>query len=175
MLSTIGLPLIQAFSHYEPAVQQELIEAYQEENARIIETDVKIFDGVIEGLTLVGCSGASQAVVTSKRRETALISMRQFKLEPYFQTVIAREDTSLHKPDPEPIFEAMRRLSVTDPKKVLFVGDSVHDLRCANRAGVDSVMVDWTYMPREELAAESPTYWISALCDISCILSNAEL
>lgn len=175
LLSTIGLPLIQAFSHYEPAIQQELIEAYQEENARILETDVRLFDGIVEGLTLIGNTGVHQAVVTSKRRETALFSIRQFDLDPYFEILIAREDTTVHKPDPEPIYEAMRRLSITDSKKVLFVGDSIHDLRCANRAGVDSVMVDWTYMPREELAAENPTYWISSLSDISCILSNAAL
>lgn len=175
LLSTIGLPLVQAFSHYAPSVQEELIEAYQEENSRILATDVKLFDGIIEGLTFVGNRGVLQAVVTSKRRETALFTMRQFRMEPYFDLLIAREDTSIHKPDPEPIYEAMRRLSITDHSKVLFVGDSIHDLRCANRAGVDCAMVNWTYMPRDEISAENPTYWISKLSDISCILSNAEL
>jgi len=58
---------------------------------------------------------------------------------------------------------------------VLFVGDSVHDLRCAANAGVDSAAVRWTYMPVNELEAEKPTYWLERLSDLSCILTNAEL
>lgn len=175
LLSTIGMPLIHAFSKYPPAVQEQLLAAYQAENARIISTDVTIFEGIREGLSEISRKGVRQAVVTSKRREIALFTMRQFELEPFFELLIAREDTTVHKPDPEPIYEAMRRLSITDLTKVLFVGDSVHDLRCANRAGVDAAVVDWTYMPREELAAEKPKYWLSSLSDISCILTEAEL
>ena len=175
LLSTIGVPLANAFINYPPDVSARLIEAYQEENARILATDVRIFDGIIDGLRAVGDKGCRQAIVTSKRRDTALFTIRQFEMEPFFDLLIAREDTTVHKPDPEPIYEAMRRLGIEDKSRILFVGDSVHDLRCANRAGVDAAMVEWTYMPKDELLAESPRYRLTTLNDISCILSDTEL
>ena len=135
----------------------------------------RIFDGITDGLSILRDMGVRQAVVTSKRREPALFTMRQFALDPYFELLIAREDTDSHKPNPEPIFAAAERLGQKDLSRVLYVGDSVHDLRCANNAGVDAAAVEWTYMPREELIAEKPKYWLSRLSDLSCILSDAEL
>lgn len=175
LLSTIGLPLVCAFSGYDPAVQELLYSEYQKENARILSTSVRVFDGIMEGLDLMCKMGVRQGVVTSKKRETALFSMKQFDMDPYFEVLITREDTDVHKPNPEPILLAMQKMEITDVSRVLYVGDSVHDLRCAGNAGVDSAAVNWTYMPVNELAAEKPTYWLDRLTDLPCILSDAEL
>lgn len=175
LLSTIGLPLMTAFSHYEPDIQKKLHDAYQQANSRLLETEVREFDGIGEGLAGVHALGVRQGVVTSKRRDTVLFTVRQFSMESYFETFVTREDTTVHKPQPEPIFLAMRKMGLSDPSRILYVGDSVHDLRCANNAGADAAAVSWTYMPKEELAAEKPKYWLSRLTDLPCILENAEL
>jgi len=175
LLSTIGLPLAFAFSGYEPAVRKSLYEAYQAENAKLLATSVRIFEGVPEGLAQLQAMGIRQGVVTSKKRETALFSMRQFELESYFEVLITREDTEVHKPNPEPLLLAMQKMGISDVSRVLYVGDSVHDLRCAANAGMDSAAVNWTYMPLSELAAEKPTYWLARLTDLPCILADAEL
>lgn len=175
LLSTIGLPLTAAFSGYKADVAQALLEAYQRENAKLLPTSVRIFDGIIEGLAQVRDMGIRQGIVTSKKRETALFTMRQFAMEPYFEILVTREDTKVHKPNPEPIFLAMRMMGITDVSRVLYVGDSVHDLRCAANAGVDAAAVSWTCMPKTELAAEKPIYWIARLTDLPCNLSDPEL
>ena len=175
ILSTIGLPLAYAFSGYDPAVQKSLYEEYQKENAKRIQTDVRVFEGIFEGLAQLQSMGVRQGVVTSKKRETALFSMNQFEMVPFFEILITGEDTEIHKPNPEPILLALETMGISDLSRVLYVGDSVHDLRCACNAGVDSAAVNWTYMPKNELAAEKPTYWLDRLTDLSCILSDAEL
>jgi len=175
LLSTIGLPLVHAFAKYEPCIQKSLYEAYQRENARILGDSVRVFDGINEGLSLLQKMGVRQGIVTSKKRETALFSMRQFEMESFFEILITREDTELHKPNPEPLFLALKAMGISDISRVLYVGDSIHDLRCASNAGMDSAAVSWTYMPKNELAAEKPRYWLDTLSDLSCILTNAEL
>jgi len=175
LLSTIGLPLAKAFSHYEPDVQKALMQSYTLANRRLISTAVRSFDGVEEGLAALKQMGVRQGVVTSKQREPAIISMRQFGLDVYFDTIVTREDTSVHKPNPEPLFLGMKNLGMEDVNRVLYVGDSVHDLRCAANAGMDSAAVNWTYMPKKDLAAEKPKYWLERLTDLSCILSDTEL
>ncbi len=175
LLSTIGLPLAEAFSHYEPDVRKALQESYIRANNRLLETAVRSFDGVEEGLSALKHMGVLQGVVTSKRRDAAMISIRQFGLEAYFDTIVTREDTTVHKPNPEPLFLGMKNLGIEDISRVLYVGDSVHDLRSAANAGMDSAAVHWTYMPKADLAAEKPRYWLERLTDLSCILSDTEL
>jgi len=176
LLSTIGLPLAFAFEGCgDPLTRQMLYEAYQKENARLLPTSVRIFDGIKDGLEALRTMGVRQGIVTSKKRETALYTMRQFGLEEFFEILVTREDTEIHKPDPEPLFLALRKMGIQDFSRVLYVGDSVHDLRCAVNAGIDAAAVSWTYMPKSDLAAEKPKYWLSRLTDLSCILPDAEL
>jgi len=175
LLSTIGLPLWDAFSAYDSDTQKALFDAYQRYNALFLVTEVAEFPGIREGLESVRNLSVLQGIVTSKRQETADITIKQFGLDGFFDVCVYRDDTTVHKPNPEPIFRAMEMAQITDASRVLYVGDSVHDLRCANRAGVDSAAVLWTYMPKEELQAEKPTYWLKTLSDISCILTDSEL
>ena len=174
LLAGIGLPLATAFSRFDPKTQQELMDAYYKYNIRLLPT-VSVFDGVMDGLRAVQALGVRQGLVTSKRSETALFTMRQFEMESFFEAQVFREDTKVHKPNPKPIFLAMKKLGIQDPSSVLFVGDSVHDLRCAANASVDSAAVHWTYMPKHELAAEKPKYWLDSMTDLCCILKDAEL
>jgi len=174
ILSTIGLPLEYAFSGYD-LFQDSLTEVYRRENAKLLADSVHVFDGVMEGLALLKSMGVRQGVVTSKKRETALFSINQFGMNPFFEVIITGEDTQVHKPNPAPLFYAMEKMGISDLSRVLYVGDSVHDLSCAGSAGVDSAAVNWTYMPKNELAAEKPRYWLDRLTDLSCILTDAEL
>lgn len=176
LLSTIGLPLTSAFRNYkDPQVFNKLHDIYLRENKKLLADSVRIFEGVEEGLAAVRDMGVRQGIVTSKRRDVALFTIRQFGIEDYFETIITREDTQIHKPNPEPILLAMEKMGITDVSRVLYVGDSIHDLRCAANAGVDSAAVNWTYMPKHELAAEKPAFWLDRLTDLSCILTDAEL
>lgn len=175
LLSTIGLPLTEAFAPYDISIRQALYDAFLEENNRLLFSSVQVFDSVAEGLAALRSLGVRQGVVTSKRRDAAVMSITRLGLAPFFETIITREDTNVHKPSPEPILTAMKKMGLKDFSRVLYVGDSIHDLRCAANAGVDSAAVNWTYMPREELAAEKPKYWLNRLTDLPCILDKAEL
>ncbi|MBN1775151.1 MAG: HAD-IA family hydrolase [Clostridiales bacterium] len=175
ILSTIGLPLWTAFRDYDEDTQKKLHDAYLRANELYLPTDVRIFPGIQEGLDVVARKGVLQGVVTSKRREPAIFTMKQFGLEKYFSVVVSREDTIEHKPAPAPLYLAAEQLGLEDMTRILFVGDSIHDLICAENAGVDSAAVDWTYMPKDQLRSLSPKYWVDNLSELSCILSGREL
>ena len=61
----------------------------------------------------------------------------------------------MHKPRPEPILEALRRLG-RDTSGACYVGDSPFDLQAAQAAGVDAIGVSWGASTAEELRAEHP-------------------
>jgi HAD superfamily hydrolase (TIGR01509 family) len=78
------------------------------------------------------------AVVTStsiREIEPLLVAAA---LRDCFQTIVAAEDVTRHKPDPEPYLEAARRLSVS---RALVVEDSDAGEAAARRAGFDVLRV----------------------------------
>ena len=63
-------------------------------------------------------------------------------LDGYFAAVVCADDTPAHKPDPAPLLECLARLGAGQ-SEALYVGDSVYDSLCAQRAGVDFALALW--------------------------------
>lgn len=62
-------------------------------------------------------------------------------LDAHVDAVVGRDTVETWKPDPAPLLETLRRLSV-DPSEAIFVGDSERDARTADRAGVEFAFVE---------------------------------
>lgn len=172
---TIGLPLWTAFKKYDEPTQKVLLETYRRVNENLLETEIKHFPGVDDMLSMVKQSGLPQGVVTSKGKDAALFTMNQFNMARFFEVFVSRDDTIEHKPNPEPLIFAAKQLGISDMSKIVYVGDSVHDIICAHAAGSASAAVGWTRMPREDLKALNPTYWLETPEQISCILNDGTL
>lgn len=61
-------------------------------------------------------------------------------LKNYFKVVISYEDTNNHKPDPEPLLLAVKKLHIK-PNEAIYVGDSESDIVAAKNAGMDFIGV----------------------------------
>lgn len=60
-----------------------------------------------------------------------------------FNIYLSSKQCKNHKPHPEPLLRALNQLNYQgDLKKVVYVGDGINDTICANRAGVDAVLID---------------------------------
>jgi len=160
IMASIGTPLEDFFLQVAPDLVEPLLQTYLEFNEARLDTHVGIFREAVPMLQKLHDLGIPLGVVTSKRRDAVMHSLHSFGLAKYFQVLISKETTSRHKPDPEPALEALRQLKLNDPGRVIFVGDSVHDLYCAQRAGCRSAIVGWTAMPVEELRAAGPDLWL---------------
>ena len=131
--------------------------AYQEEH---FEGIVSVFDGVREVLSELRKRGCKLAVATSRRRLSFNDYMDEFDMFKYFDATIVMEDVTHHKPHPESLQVAMRKLGA-NPEETLMVGDTRFDMGCAKNAGVESVMVRWShYVDDDELdeLGFTPTY-----------------
>ena len=81
-------------------------------------------------------------VVTSRTRESAQRYMDMFGIGDFFEEMVSCDDTEIHKPNPEPILLCLKKMGIT-AEEALMVGDSPFDIKCANNAGVKSVLVGW--------------------------------
>jgi pyrophosphatase PpaX len=87
--------------------------------------------------------GRRLGIVTAKRRATVQLAFDRLpELEANFEVVIGAEDTERHKPEPEPILEALVRMDAST-EVAAYVGDSPFDVRAAKAAGVHAVAVAW--------------------------------
>ena len=105
----IGRSLTETFTDLAPGRADELISHYLEWNLANHHAYVRAFDGVAD---LVGALRASDrvfGVVTSKRRNSALLSLECVGLTGLVPLLATEEDTASHKPSPEPLLHALRQ------------------------------------------------------------------
>lgn len=163
----IGLPLADFLRIYSPDRVEELMAAYLRNYDILFEQrGVPLFGGVRELLCALHERGKRLAVVTSKRLEPIEQLIAVHGLEGLFDALICREDCAKGKPDPEPVLIAMERLGAANKSEVVFVGDSIHDLRCGKNAGVDVAICDWTRMDKDTLRAAQPEHWLQSPADL---------
>ncbi|SEO58835.1 HAD-IA family hydrolase [Propionispora vibrioides] len=168
----VGTSIHNILSHFAVEPTAETIGFYKKTSAAMHDDMVLIYPGVSETLQLLKEKQVSIGLVTSKIKDLAAMGLALFSLEPFFDVLVCMEDTTKHKPDPEPVLEACRRLAVRDLSRVLMVGDSPFDIRCAKRAGVKTAVVTWSDFSPEELAAEEPDYTIASMQQLIDLLAT---
>jgi pyrophosphatase PpaX len=138
----------------------ELLEAYKEHNDGLHDT-LEAFDDLLALLPSLKAEGRKLGIVTAKRHRTVALALERFPaLEAEFDVVVSHEDTSRHKPDPDPVLFAIERLGA-EPAEAAYVGDSPFDIRAAKAAGVFAVAVGWGGIhPDDRLLAEEPDAFV---------------
>ena len=173
-IAGIGTPLaaqLRAYTENEDEVASLLARyrAYQNEHHDRLTHH---YDGAPDLLAELARRGHALGVVTSKASAIARRSLAHVGLEPFFQTIIGFDETTRHKPDPEPVFLALERLGATADRAV-FVGDSPHDIHAGNAAGVMTIAALWGPFTRETLAAARPNHFIESLAELPPVLDRA--
>ena len=166
ILATIGRPIEFAFDDAAPELRRAMADTYLAHNVAHNDERIGLFLGVPRMLDGLVRLGARIGVVTSKRRAITDRCLALFELDGRFGLVVAKEDTARHKPFPDPLLFAMERAGETDPSRVLYVGDTIHDLLCAKNAGIPCAIVGWTAMDRAEIVAAGPDFWIEEPDDL---------
>ena len=155
--AAIGGPgLIAQMRDLDPDRVDELVEVYRAHNEPLHAT-LESFEGVFDTLAELDRRGHRLGIVTAKRVATVRLALDRFPLlDDLTEVLVGAEDTERHKPEPDPVLEALRRLGAA-PGDAAYVGDSPFDIRAAKAAVVLAVAVGWGGIhPDERLAAEEP-------------------
>ena len=143
-LSTFGEKLDVSLHKFFPDHPvDDVVKIYRDWQIGRLGQYVHEFPGVLDAIRNIHNAGYKTGVVTSRHRETAVILFDMFHVHDVFDVIIDCEDTVKHKPDPEPIDLALKKLD-SEPEKTLYVGDAVFDLLTSHNAGVDFALVLWT-------------------------------
>jgi pyrophosphatase PpaX len=140
---------------FSPERVDDLVRAYREHNEPL-HSSLGCCIGMEDVLTRLRDDGCTLGLVTAKRRASVELAFSRLPLEPLFDILVTYDDTERHKPDPDPILEALRRLDAC-PADAAYVGDSPYDVAAAKAAAVFAIAVTWGAIhPREVLEEHEP-------------------
>lgn len=130
--------------------------------------DIQPFPFVMEGLQQLK-KDYPLAIATTKRTEQAIHILKTLQLRDYFEIIQGTDPGMQYKPAPDVLFEVMNKLKA-NPTRAAYVGDTVHDIKAAQVAGLKSIGVTYGYTGAEELKQQNPDHLIHCFSELTPIL-----
>lgn len=149
----IGIPLKEQSRIIAGQRALEFVDTYREVYRSL--PDSPLFPEAINTLKCLKENGYRLALVTSKIKKSVIRTIEKQQIADYFECIVTADDVAKPKPHPEPVLKALQLMEI-QPDQVLFVGDSIFDIKCGHAAGVAVAAVTWGSGTAEELAAKEP-------------------
>jgi beta-phosphoglucomutase len=129
------------------ALSQEKEEYFR---LQITKGNIKPLPGVLELLASLREVGFHQALVSSAPMKNIALLLSSLGINEDFEVIIASEDVSRGKPDPEGFLLAASKLNVEE-RRCVVIEDTVPGIKAAKRAGMGCLAIIGVY-ERESLA-----------------------
>jgi pyrophosphatase PpaX len=149
----------------------QLIEDYRTYQRANHDRLTRTYDDVLDVVSALHATGHRMAIVTSKANDIATRSLAFVGLDRYIEVMVGHDSTTTHKPNPGPVTHALAALGMR-PDQAVFLGDSPHDMRAGNAAGVITVGALWGPFSREALLAAAPRYTLDRIRDLPALIER---
>ena len=173
-VAAIGTPLdamLRRWARDDNDVEQ-LRARYREYQFANHDTMTRAYPGAVESVRALHAAGHPLAVVTSKLEAGARRSLAYVGIESCFSAVVGIDATARHKPQPEPVWHALKMLGGIPATRALFVGDSTHDMLSGNAAGVATAAALWGPFSRAQLETARPGNWLHSFDDVRTLVER---
>ena len=124
--------------------------------------------GALQALSSLHSLGAKLGVVTNSPKKHALIRLKAFGLDRFFNQMLAIEDIAKEKPDPSSLKKILFKLR-TPAGNALYVGDSSIDVKYAKSAGGVRVAL----LSNNHNSKVKADYTLASLTDLADIVTQS--
>jgi len=168
----IGLSLTVALQALFVGITDEQVDAmlgqYKYEYLEGDSTPTPLFDNAVNLLTQLKQKNKLLAVATGKGREGLNRVLKVSNTNDFFHTTrCAGEMPS--KPDPTMLNSILAELAIA-PHEAVMIGDTSHDLKMAQAAGVDSIGVTFGVHDSDTLDKYQPKKIVNSLAELQALL-----
>ena len=132
---------------------------YMRDYAENCCVDSFVYPGIPEALARMAAAGLSLSVFSNKDQKDVEKVIRHYLPGIPFACVRGRQEGVPLKPAPDGALAIAGEIGVP-PEKILYVGDSMMDMRCGGDAGMATVGVTWGFRDRAELVENLARYLI---------------
>lgn len=154
---TIGLRLDESFAtlfpHLTPDEAKACAASYRiifDENKKTIL--VQPFPNVIPTILQLHELGHSIAIASSRGRESLLAYVEQMRLQQAISAIVAADDVTHVKPDPEMALKALAQIG-GEPQDTIVVGDMIFDIQMGKSAHMKTCAVTYGNGTPDQLAS----------------------
>ena len=152
----VGTPPNEVFADILPEIGNpvSIAEAVQRKRYyyfELIRGKMEMLPGALELIEDLHRCGIKQAIASGATRIEVEAIINEFGITDYFGAVVACEDVSHGKPNPEPFLTAASRLNIS-PECCVVIEDGEYGVRAAKTCGMQAIAVLNT-QTRDELAA----------------------
>jgi len=131
------------------------------------------FDGIFELLKFLEDENIIINILSNKRDEFVQELVVHYFPDFKFRCTNGELPDVPRKPDPEAALKIAKECNIA-PDKILFIGDSIYDIKTGKNAGMKTIAVTWGYQPQDMLLKENPDFLANKPDDIiSYIKSNS--
>jgi len=164
----IGLSLTTALKELFLDITEEQIQAmlvqYKYQYLEGDNTPTPLFDNAVSLLEELSNNNKLLAVATGKGREGLNRVLNVSDTASFFHTTrCAGEMPS--KPNPEMLLSILTELEIA-PQEAIMIGDTSHDLKMAQNAGIDSIGVTFGVHDRQVLEQYNPIAVVDSLAEL---------
>jgi pyrophosphatase PpaX len=169
----LGTPLPKQLTPYVESDEdrERLVNRYRTFQHENHDRLMSQYAGVIDTIALLYQRGHPLGVVTSKGNMMMERGLKFIGADDYIEVAIGYDSVHIHKPDPFPVRAALEKLEYQAAEAV-FVGDSPHDIKSGNDAGVITIAALWGPFRRDQLEPYNPTYFLDDIKDLPPLLDR---
>jgi len=169
----IGTPLPKQLTPYVESDEdrERLINRYRTFQHENHDRLMARYEGVIDTLALLYQRGHPMGIVTSKGNAMMDRGLKFIGADDYIEVAIGYDSVHIHKPDPYPVKAALEKLEYGADEAV-FVGDSPHDIKSGNAAGVITVAALWGPFTKSVLAPYQPSHFLDDIKQLPPLLDR---
>ena len=148
---------------------KRLHDEYIPYSAETMRERTELYPGVVEGLCALHAKGILLAVLSLKASDQIWRPLERAGVEVYIDSVIGPDEVAAHKPEPDGIFYLSEKTGIA-LDDILYVGDSVTDMKTAINAGVDFAAVCTGAVTPESFAQMGAEIIYPTFAEMSCAL-----
>ena len=149
---------------------KKLHDEYIPYSANIMREKTELFPGAAEGLRDLHEKGILLAVLSLKSSDQIWRPLERCGLDGLMHSVISPDEVEKHKPEPDGIYYLSEKTGIA-LGDILYVGDSITDMKTAQNAGVDFAAVCTGAVTAEqfsEMGAEMIYPTFARMCKTLC-------
>jgi pyrophosphatase PpaX len=169
----LGTPLPKQLTPYVESDEdrERLVNRYRTFQLENHDRLMAQYAGVIDTLAQLYQRGHPLGVVTSKGNMMMERGLKFIGADDYIEVAIGYDSVHIHKPDPFPVRAALEKLGYESTEAV-FVGDSPHDIKSGNAAGVITIAALWGPFTRSQLEPYNPTYFLDNIQGLPSLIDR---
>ena len=169
----IGTPLPKQLTPYVESDEdrERLVNRYRAFQHENHDGLMARYEGVIDTLALLYQRGHPMGIVTSKGNAMMDRGLKFIGADDYIEVAIGYDSVHIHKPDPYPVKAALEKLEY-GPDEAVFLGDSPHDIKSGNAAGVITIAALWGPFTRSQLAPFNPGYFLDDIRHLPSLIDQ---